>query len=85
MLACCGYDIGRTRADLPFLRTRPGWAALPAVRDGAIYVVDGSAYFSRPGPRIVESLEILAGILHPERFGDHFPAGAVEQVRDETP
>ena len=35
--------------------------------------------------RIVESLEILAGILHPERFGDHFPAGAVEQVRDETP
>ena len=85
VLACCGYDIGRTRVDLPFLRTRPGWAALPAVRDGAIYVVDGSAYFSRPGPRIVESLEILAGILHPERFGDHFPAGAVERVRDEAP
>jgi iron complex transport system substrate-binding protein len=85
VLACCGYDVARTRVDLPLLRARPGWAALPAVRDGAVFVVDGSAYFSRPGPRIVDSLEILAGILHPERFRDHLPAGAVERVREETP
>jgi iron complex transport system substrate-binding protein len=55
------------------------------VRDGAVYVVDGSAYFSRPGPRVVDSLEILAGILHPEPCADSIPAGAVERVRDATP
>jgi iron complex transport system substrate-binding protein len=41
---------------------------LPAVRGGRVNIVDATAYFSRPGPRIVESLEILAGILHPEIF-----------------
>jgi len=84
VLACCGYDVARTRADLPLLPSRPGWASLPAVRDGAVYVVDGSAYFSRPGPRVVDSLEILAGILHPEPCADRIPAGAVERVRDAT-
>jgi iron complex transport system substrate-binding protein len=67
----CGHDIGRSRQDLPALTGRPGWAELRAVRAGRVAVADGNQYFNRPGPRLVESLEILAEILHPEvfRFG----------------
>jgi iron complex transport system substrate-binding protein len=80
VLACCGYSVERTLADLPILRLRPGFEELPAVRDGEVYVVDGSAYFSRPGPRIVDSLEILAEILHPERFRGLYPDRGVMRV-----
>jgi iron complex transport system substrate-binding protein len=66
VLACCGYRAERTLQDLPILQGYPGWAELPAVRNGQVYAVDASAYFSRPGPRVVDSLEILAEILHPE-------------------
>lgn len=65
VIACCGYTADRTREDLPILERQPGWADLPCVRSGRVHVVDGSAYFSRPGPRLVDSLEILAGLLHP--------------------
>jgi len=65
VIACCGYTIERTREDLPILEGRPGWADLPCVQSKRVHVVDGSAYFSRPGPRLVDSLEILAGLLHP--------------------
>ena len=80
VLACCGYDLARTAADLPLLATRPGWAELPAVRAGEVYAVDGSAYLSRPGPRLVDSLEMLAEILHPELFAGRFPARAVRRL-----
>src|SRR5438094_6752467 len=80
VLACCGYDLARTAADLPLLATRPGWAELPAVRAGEVHAVDGSAYFSRPGPRLVDSLEMLAEILHPELFAGRFPARAVRRL-----
>src|SRR6185369_999860 len=52
IIACCGFDLARTRTDLPLLHAREGWADLPAVRDGRVYAVDGSQYFSRPGPRV---------------------------------
>jgi len=68
VLALCGYDINRARRDYDLLKTFPDFESLPAVRDGKIYVVNASAYFARPGPRIVDSLEILAGILHPQEF-----------------
>jgi iron complex transport system substrate-binding protein len=64
----CGFDLARTRAELPLLSERPGFAALRAARAGRVYVADGSQYFNRPGPRLVESAEILAEILHPGRF-----------------
>jgi iron complex transport system substrate-binding protein len=64
----CGFGIARTMEEMPRLTARPEWPALKAVREGRVYVVDGNAYFHRPGPRLVESLEILAEILHPERF-----------------
>ncbi|MBI1722626.1 MAG: cobalamin-binding protein [Gemmatimonadetes bacterium] len=64
----CGFGIARTLEELPLLTAKPEWPRLRAVREGRVYVVDGNAYFHRPGPRLVESLEILAEILHPERF-----------------
>jgi iron complex transport system substrate-binding protein len=64
-VACCGYGIERTLQDVPLLRVHEGWHDLPCVRSGRVYVTDGSAYFSRPGPRLVDSLEILAHALHP--------------------
>ena len=66
VIACCGFTVERTLEDLPLLHAIPEWLALPAVRTGRVYVVDGSAYFSRPGPRLVESLELLAHALHPD-------------------
>jgi iron complex transport system substrate-binding protein len=68
VLALCGYDIDRTRRDYEVLRRFPEFDSLPAARRDQIYLVNASAYFARPGPRIVDSLEILAGILHPEEF-----------------
>jgi iron complex transport system substrate-binding protein len=66
VIACCGFSIERTLADLPILRNYPGWSDLPCVRSGRTHLVDGSAYFNRPGPRLVDSLEILAHALHPD-------------------
>lgn len=66
LIACCGFDLERTRQDLPILASQPGWSELPCVRQGRVFMVDGSAYFSRPGPRLVDSLEILANVLHPD-------------------
>lgn len=68
VLACCGYPIERTLRDVPILKSYPGWDSLPAVRNERVFLVDGCAYFSRPGPRIVDSLELLAGIIHPKIF-----------------
>jgi iron complex transport system substrate-binding protein len=65
-VALCGFDLSRTEQDLPLLERFPGWADLPCVRDGRVYYTDGNAYFSRAGPRLVESLEILAHALHPD-------------------
>ncbi|HYY35141.1 MAG TPA: cobalamin-binding protein [Candidatus Binatia bacterium] len=76
VLALCGYDVNRTRHDYDLLRSFPDFDSLPAVRDGEIYLVDASAYFARPGPRIVDSLEILAGILHPREFPEFVSMGA---------
>jgi iron complex transport system substrate-binding protein len=60
----CGFPPSRTRAELDVLTSRPGWADLPAVRAGAVWVLDGPAYFNRPGPRVVRGAEILAQALH---------------------
>ena len=64
----CGFDFARTRREMPALTGRPEWPRLRAVRDGRVFVTDGNQYFNRPGPRLVESLEILAEMLHPEAF-----------------
>ncbi len=63
-VACCGFDVARTQQDLIALEVLPQWQTLAAVRTERVYVIDGSQYFSRPGPRLVDSLEILAHALH---------------------
>ena len=64
-IACCGFTTERTLQDIPLLERQPGWNDLSCVRSGRVYVTDGNAYFSRPGPRLVDGLEILANALHP--------------------
>ena len=75
VLALCGYNIDRARRDYEILRGFPDFNSLPAARRGEIYLVDASAYFARPGPRIVDSVEILAGILHPREFPEFISGG----------
>jgi iron complex transport system substrate-binding protein len=67
----CGLDLGRCREEMPALAHRSGWDSLSAARAGRVFLTDGNQYFNRPGPRLVESLEILAELLHPAvfRFG----------------
>lgn len=64
----CGFDIERTKAEMPALTDDPRWGELRAVQEGRVFVCDGNQYFNRPGPRLVESLEIFAEIVHPDVF-----------------
>ncbi len=64
----CGFDLNRTRQEAMLLTQRPEWQNLQAVQSSRVYVTDGNWYFNRPGPRLVDSQEILAEILHPEIF-----------------
>lgn len=64
----CGFDLERNRIEAQTLCKSPLWQNLPAVQNQNVFLTDGNAYFNRPGPRLVDSLEILAEILHPEQF-----------------
>ena len=66
LISCCGFTAERTTQELHVLDQVSGWDMVPAVRSGRVYVTDGSAYFSRPGPRLVDSLELLAHVIHPD-------------------
>ena len=68
LLSPCGLDINRTLEDLPILKDQSGWSNLRAVRSDRVYVGDGNQFFNRPGPRLAETVEILAEILHPDVF-----------------
>ncbi|PYL43175.1 MAG: cobalamin-binding protein [Verrucomicrobia bacterium] len=68
VLALCGYNVDLAQRDYELLREFPGFDSMPAAQAGEIYLVNASAYFARPGPRIIDSIEILAGILHPKEF-----------------
>ncbi|MBM3902218.1 MAG: cobalamin-binding protein [Verrucomicrobia bacterium] len=61
----CGFDLPRTLQEMAPLRARPEWSRLRAVREGRVFAADGNAYFNRPGPRLIDSLELLAEIFHP--------------------
>lgn len=64
----CGYDVAKTRSEMVVLTERPEWRRLEAVRSNRVFLTDGNQYFNRPGPRLVESLEIVAETLHPDNF-----------------
>lgn len=72
----CGYKIARSRGEVDQVASRPGFYELPAVQSGEVYIVDSPAFFSRPGPRIIDGLEILAQIIHPELFAGSFSTGS---------
>lgn len=65
----CGFEMDRTLAEMPALTGLAGWPDLRAVKDERIFVCDGHNFFNRPGPRLVDTLEIVAEILHPQIFG----------------
>ena len=64
----CGFSIERTMKEVNLLLQLPGFAELKAVKNDRLYITDGNQYFNRPGPRIVDSIEILAEIIHPKQF-----------------
>lgn len=68
VISCCGFSAERASQDLPIIEALPKYARLSCVRNERIHVVDGAAYFSRPGPRLVDSLEMLAAFLHPSLY-----------------
>lgn len=68
VVACCGYDLEKIEHDYAILQGYPGWNDFPAVQNGRVHLIDGNQYFNRPGPRLVDSLEMLARAIHPEAF-----------------
>ena len=76
ILAPCGFGVERAIADARALESLPGWKTLQAVRAGEVHAMDGNAHTSRPGPRLVEGVEILAEILHPDVFPAREPSRA---------
>lgn len=68
LVAGCNLTMQRAREEVQALTNLPGWWELPAVRREQVFVADGTRYFHRPGPQVVESLEVIAEILHPEEF-----------------
>ncbi len=79
VVAPCGFTIERTWQELPRHQARAEWSALPAVREGRAYVLDGMLW-SRHGPRIVDGLEVLAQVIHPELFGGPLPDHLVRPI-----
>ena len=76
----CGFPLEQTRRELPALAARAEWQALPAVRNRRVYSVDGNAYLNRPGPRIVDSAELLAGLIQPGHCANLIPADSWEHM-----
>lgn len=84
VLTCCGFDLDRCAQEGEVLARFEGLHELPAAKAGRIFATNGSAYFSRPGPRIVESVEILAHLIHPELFSTP-PLAAAFSALDLSP
>ena len=80
LVAACGFSIDRTEAELATMADRPEWRGLRAVRDGRVAVTDGSAYFSRPGPRLEASMRIASAAIDPDRCGDLAPPESLRIV-----
>ena len=72
----CGFGIKRTFENIHYLQNRKGWQELKAVKENKVFVVDGNQYFNRPGPRLVDSVEIMAEVIHPEYFERNYPEDA---------
>jgi iron complex transport system substrate-binding protein len=83
LVSPCGFKTPNAVDQAMLLKSRPGWNDLPAVRLGRVYAVDANAYFARPGPRLVDGVELIAHLIHPELFAWQGPSDAYRQL--ETP
>jgi iron complex transport system substrate-binding protein len=80
VLMPCGFDVQRSLKEASLLTRLDGWSMLPAVKNDRVYAVNGSAYFNRSGPRLIDGVEILAAIIHPEIFSDRLPPEAAQRI-----
>lgn len=76
----CGFDTKQAVAQAKQLLRQPGWSEIPAVRNGCVYAVNANAYFARPGPRVVDGVELLAHLIHPEICTWSGPADAFQKI-----
>src|SRR5258708_5465154 len=77
----CGFKLGAANEQASQLLTYPGWENLSAARQGRVYAVDANAYFARPGPRVIDGVELLAHLIHPELFNWEGPTGAFCRIQ----
>lgn len=82
LLQPCGFRLEQTLREVPAVAARPEWRQLPAVQNGRVYAVDGNAYLNRPGPRILESAELLAGLIQPGFAAHRIPPGSWVRIDD---
>ena len=78
----CGFNIERTLNEIDTVTYRSEWHQLPASVKGQVYIVDANSYFSRPSPRIVDGIEILAKTIHPEIFKIDLPSNSILNLRN---
>ena len=76
----CGFNLSRSKAEMSSLTQKLKWPQLNSVQNQQVYLTDGNQYFNRPGPRLVESLEIIAEILHPAHIYFHPQQSGWEQL-----
>jgi iron complex transport system substrate-binding protein len=76
----CGFNTEKAVTQAEQLSQQPGWGDLPAVRNGRVFAVDANAYFARPGPRVVDGVELLAHLIHPEIFEWNGPPDAFQKI-----
>ncbi|MQF69532.1 cobalamin-binding protein [SAR202 cluster bacterium AD-804-J14_MRT_500m] len=69
----CGFDVKRAIPEIPKLTNRLGWSETKAAREERLFVLDGGSYYSRSGPRLIDGLEMIAEILHPDFFSGLIP------------
>jgi iron complex transport system substrate-binding protein len=81
LVSPCGFKMPKALEQAALLRSRPGWTDLPAVKHGKVYAVDANAYFARPGPRLVDGVELLAHLVHPDHFAWNGADDAYRLVR----
>jgi iron complex transport system substrate-binding protein len=81
ILSPCGMDLAKALELAPQLVTLPAWSELPAVKQNRVFAVDANSYFARPAPRVVEGVELLAHLIHPEEFSWGGSRGAFAQVK----
>jgi iron complex transport system substrate-binding protein len=85
ILMPCGFEVERAVEDLPLLAKNEGWQSIAAVRTGAVFATSSSAYYSRPGPRLVDGLELMGRMIHPGAFGSEMPPDRARKVAIQPP